>query len=546
MAAPALDPAELLNIPELQVLRLDQLCQSVRYRTLERLGLYAEGRQYEACVFNWDGTRQGYAGEADIQPGWYVPLDRRRPNVRFNLGKLIVGRLTAMALGEESWPQINVPGDADAEDYVQALATAAKLQQRFQEARTKGGGCGTAVLSFGFVDGEPRVRSHDAKHMFPCRWADRDEHVLGAVLKVYSYVRTVWVDSAPKEKLFYFARYWDERTETVWEPIPQELAQTNAWSWRVPSKTIVHDYGECPVYWCQNLEDGDREDGIADIDQLEDTFDRINHLLSATTKGTIANVDPTLVIKDDPGKNQGVIRKGSGQAIYSKGGADYLELKGESVKTAKELAAELAQKCLDTAGVVVGDPEKMGTKAQSSLTLKMLYLPMCNQCDLLRVQYGALIVSVLRGMLRAARKIEGTEPGPTVTTKDGYRLQHKPVVVLPPKIEVEGEGEEKTEREVERVPGESERIELKWPQYFPPALPDIKMAVDAAVAAQGRTISRKTGVAFTAPMFGIVDIDEELAIIDAERAEQAELMGALDSEENVPGISGGQDGGEET
>jgi hypothetical protein len=546
MAAPALSPGELLNIPELRVLRLDQLCLSTRYRQLETLGLYAEGRQHEALQYNWDGTRQGYAGEADIKPGWYVPLKHRRPNVRFNLGKLIVGRLTAMALGEESWPQINVSGDEDAEDYVQALATEAKLQQRLQEARSKGGAAGTAVLSFAFVDGMPRVKSHEAKHMFPLRWADRDEHVLGAVLKVYAYTRTVWVDSAPKEKRFYFARYWDERTETVWDPIPQELAQTNAWSWKVPSRTIVHDYGECPVYWCQNLEDGDREDGISDIDQLPDTFDRINHLLSATTKGTIANVDPTLVIKDDPGKNQGVVHKGEGQAIFSKGGADYLELKGESVKTAKELARELTQFCLETAGVVIGDPEKMGAKAQSSLTLKMLYLPMCNQCDLLRVQYGGLITAVLRGMLRAARKIEGTEPGPVVVTEDGYRLQHKPVVVLPPRIEVEGEGDEKIEKEVPRSPGTSERIELKWPQYFPPALPDIKLAVDAATAAQGRTISRKTGVAFTAPMFGVVDIDEELALIDVEREAQALLMGQLDTDENVPGFKGGQDGGEET
>lgn len=543
MAAPALAPdPTALQMPQLDRLRLDQLCAGERFLALERLDAYADARQYDGLRYNWDGQLMGYAGEADISPGWYIPLDRRRPNVRYNMGKLIRSRLTAMALGEERWPEITVPGDPDAEDYVKALALEAKLQKRMQEARDRGGALGTAVVSFSFLDGKPRVKSHDAKHIFALRWADRDEHVLGAVLKAYRYTRTVWdsVSGSPKQKSFYFARFWDENLEVVWDPIPEEQAKQGNWSKAIRSYAVQHGYGECPVYWAQNQPDSEREDGVSDIEGLGDTFDQVNRLMSATTKGTIANVDPTLVIKDDQSKNSGVVRKGTGSAIYAPGGAEYLELRGESVKTANALADLLIQQALNVAGVVIGDPDKMGVRAQSSLALKMLYLPMCNQCDILRTQYGDLIVGVLRGMLRAARRIGQTAPGPILETSDGRRIQVRPVVVLPQRIEKSEPGSdgETAETMVDRVPGTSDRIELKWAPYFPLSMADIQAMVEAATKAKGQTISQRTAIKFTSTPFGVLDVDKEQAEIDVER-ERAAFQFGLD-DPSAPAVPPGK------
>lgn len=520
-----------LQLPALTSVRLDALCSSLRTQQLEQLGAYADCRQYDTLRYNWDGQLMGYAGEADIGPGYYVPMDRRRPNTRYNLGKLIRARLTAMALGEDRWPEVTVPGDPDAEDYCKALALESKLQQRMQEARDKGGSCGTAVMSFGFVDGKPRVRVHDAKNIYAIRWVDRDEMVLGAVLKSYRYSRTVYDQDSgkPKQVTYYFARYWDENVEVVWDPIPDELARNARWSSVVKSYAVRHGYGECPVYWVQNLPDSEREDGVSDIEGLTDTFDQINRLMSATAKGTIANVDPTLVVKDEQGKNPGIVRKGTGSAIFAPGGAEYLELRGESVKTASALVDLMVHQCLSIAGVVIGDPVKMGVAALSAQALRMLYLPMCNQCDLLRPQYGQLIVSVLRGMLRASRLIGSTAPGPVAVTADGLRIQSKPVVVLPPKItKIEpdpGDPDgETTETVEERTPGTSDRLELKWPPYFQPSMPDILAMVQAATAAKGQTISDRTAVKFTSTPFGVSDIDRELAEIDVEKEKNALLM----------------------
>lgn len=543
-----------LQLPDLSSLRLNALCNSRRTQELGQLAAYADCRQYEGLQYNWDGQLEGYAGEADIGAGYYVAMSKRRPSTRYNLGKLIRARLTAMALGEDRWPEVTVPGDPDAEDYCKALALESKLQQRMQEARDKGGACGTAVVSFAFVDGKPRVNIHDAKSIYPIRWVDRDEKVLGAVLKCYRYPRTVYERESgkPKQVWFYFARYWDEQLEIVWDPISEELAQRGTWSSAVKSYAVQHGSGECPVYWVQNLPDSEREDGVSDIDGLGDQFDQINRLLSATAKGTIANVDPTLVIHDDQGKNNGLVRKGSGSAIFSKGGAEYLELKGESVKAAGEVVRMIVQHCLDIAGVVIGDPQKMGVQAQSAQALKMLYLPMCNQCDLLRSQYGQLIVAVLRGMLRAARRIGQTAPGPVIVTPDGIRVQQKPVVILPPRItKVEpdpGSDSETTEVVEERTPGESDRLELKWPPYFALSMLDVQAMVVAATTAKGQTISQRTAIKFTSTPFGVTDVDKEQAEIDVEKERDALLMASSMGDDQGPpgaGSDSGSDAGEE-
>jgi hypothetical protein len=527
MAQPLAVPGSgdvLLN-PRIFGLRLDMLVSGARFASLDRLDAYATCRQYDHRKYNWDGNLMGYAGEADIAPGWYVPLAHRRPRARFELGKLITRRLTAMALGEDSWPEITVEGDEEAEDFAKALAEEAKLETHLQEARNKGGACGTAVVSFGFLEGEPRVKVHDAKHMYPLRWKDRENHVLGAVLKAYKYNTTVWgLDGKPKLVDFFYARYWDELQEVVWDPIPLELARSGRWATQVANYRVVHGFGECPVYWAQNLPESEQEDGHSDFDGLTDTFDEVNTLLSATTKGTISNVDPTLVIKDDPGVNPGVVRKGTDNAIFSKAGAEYLELKGDAVRAGKEWAEALVRYCLDTAGVVIGDPEKMGAKAQSAQALKMLYLPMCNQADILRVQYGSLIVQLLRGMLRASRLIGNAEPGAVETTADGRLLQHKPTVVLPPRIDRDEEGKPKAP--VPRTPGQSERIQLKWPPYFQPTLTDVNQAVEAVTKAKGQVIGQETAIKFTAGMFGVTDVATEMASIEIERDRAAELAGS--------------------
>jgi len=521
--------------PSLKSTNLSFLCGSGRFQRLDTAESYYRCTQYESRRYTWDGRMRGYGMAADIEPGWYVPMRHRKPSARLDLARLIVRRFTSMVFGSERFPQLVVDGDDDAQDYVRALAKACRLSGKMQELRNKGGAQGSAGASFGFVDGRPRVAIHNAKHITILGWADRYEHRPRAVLESYAYPRTVWdaKTARPKEVTMYFARYWDESVEITWDPIPADVAKEPGWADKVQSATIEHGYGFCPFYWVQNLPDSDDVDGDSDFVGMPDTMDEINELLSATSKGMKANVDPTLVIKADRTQNTGLIRKGSENAIYSPGGADYLELRGDSLRAALELLRELRKEVLDTTGIVLGDPSEIGGKAQSAAALRILYMPMITQADILREQYGAFIVQLMNGMLRAAKQIQGQEPGEAFVTADGQRMQHKPTVLLPQRVETveksdePGEAKEHERIMVDRVPGNIEEITLNWPPYFPNTWADTKSAVEATQAARGSAgaiISRKTATESVAAMFGIADVDDELESIDADRATDMAFM----------------------
>lgn len=521
---------------KLRAISLPHVCEGDRFKALDTLDAYFKNKQYDHLRYDWDGNFCGYSDGAVIAAGFVVAHKLRKPSTTVQSAKLIVTKLTAMLLGEDTFPEFNVPGDSEAEDYLKTLIEESKFQTKWTEARDKGGACGTSCMSFAFIDGKPRVEVHDAKHMQVIAWKDRYEFRPRSILKTYFYIEQEVVDGKPKDVKYYYARLWTEDTETIWDPIPEKVAKEGNWVTGVKSYTARHNYGECPVYWSQNLANSDQVDGLSDYDGLCDNFDQINCLMSSTGKGTIANVDPTLVIKMDPSKNHGAIRKGSENAIYSPGGADYLELKGESIKTATGLTGQILQHCLDVAGVVVGDPEKVSGAAQSAAAMRMLYKPMINQCNKLRPQYGKeLAIPLLLGMLRAARKINGT-PGEIFTTTDGRRVQENSIVILPPKVVVTNSYDEAKKANVEsvetiqRVPGTSEVISLQWPQYFEPTQADVNQAVEAATNARGILISDKTATRYVARPFGVVDVDAEIETLTRETDARAETLLSMESE----------------
>jgi hypothetical protein len=519
-------PPDLGSVEELIGLRLNLLCESERTKRLARLSSYYYGSQYDHLKFDWDGYHRGYE-DADIKPGFEIPMSRRKPAVRVDVPRMIVGRLTAMMLGEEGWPDIRIDGDEDAQDFTDALSRESKLYSKFNELRDRGGSCGTAVSSFSFIDGKPRVAVHDAAYITVLEWADKYEFRPARVLEAYPYEKKVFVDGRPKMETFYHVRYWDQNSETIWEPIPKEEGNSGAW-FNLPKQTVFHNYGDCPVYWCQNRPTSQDEDGYSDYYNLTDDFDGINRLMSATLKGTVANVDPTLVIKEDPSQNPGTIRKGAGNAIFAKGGADYLELKGDSIKTSVELSKRMQQSALDAASVMIADIEYISARAQSAAALRMVYQPMLSQCDILRVQYGSFLIQILTGMLRASKKIIASPPGP-VESVDGRLIQRKPTVSLTPKVKYKET--EDGRREVvgtnPRDPGKLENIRVKWQVYFKPTHQDLQMTVEGITRGIDKVFSQRSAVKYTSNILGVTDVDQELKDIKEDREREIELQEKL-------------------
>lgn len=519
MADTATQPLAMTSIPQAP---LRSLAETDRFRETDRLESYWRMSQDKGKRYDWDGNIDAAQGMV-VKAGWVVPHKMRRPGTRYDMARLIVDRLTSFTFGQDRFPDIRVEGDADAEDYVQALAKEARMPVRMIEARDLGGATGTAVMSFGFRKGKPRVQVHNSKHCTVLSWADYDERRPATVMKAYASPRQVY-DAEQKRmvtKDYWTVWFWSETDEVVWRDIPNEIAATPVWqAW--PKKTVTsHGYGFCPVYWIQNRPCSDDVDGEGDYEGLEETLDQVNRLLSATTKGTIANVDPTLVVKMDPAANTGQVMKGDNNAIFSAGGAEYLELKGTAVQTAERNLERLRNYILDVAGVVMPDPEKLSGAAQSAKALEILYQPMLATCDKLREQYGEHgIKAMLRDMLIVARTFLTAEP---ITMPDGTVVQA--AVILPPKVETTtDEAGVETVTVTERNPGQSDNVSLNWRPYFAPTWKDVVDATTGMKNANGGkpTVSQRTSVAAIAPLVGVSNVDAEMVLIEEEMEQEAQ------------------------
>lgn len=543
----------------LQNQRIVSLASGVRFSHMDGLEAYFKCTQYEGLKYEWDGSMRGVGGDWPVQPG-YKPMRMRKPNARYEAARTIVQRLSQMMWGRQRFPELRITGDRDAEDFVRALAKEARLSAKFRQARKMGGAQGTGVMSFGFIDGKPRVQVHNAKNMHPVAWEDRYELRLSAVLECRRYIVTVRdKQGRPVQKEFYYCRYWDQEREILWDPIPREQAEKQDWyDWK--RKEVRHDYGFCPVYWIQNLPDDDEADGVSDFHGLCDKFDAMNRVLSSAAKGTIANMDPTVVIKDDRAKNQGSIHTGEGQALWSKGGAEMLEIKGDSMRAGLELFNKLRAVALEEAEVVIPEPEKIASQAQSAAAMRMVYQPMLVKCDDLREQWGDMgIVPLLTGMLQASKLIIGRGKGGKVErTEDGRTIQQNPTILLPDRVEYDkpdGDEDDPSALEprlVPRTPGEREDITVVWPPYFPATAVDLEKKVLATSKASGGqpVISERTAVAHLADDFNVADVDAELAEIRANRESkledmltqqesEAELASKFGGDESQPGEPGG-------
>lgn len=489
---------------------LHALAESDRFWMLDRLDRYYQNQQDATKRYDWDGffITSEVEGYSPIAPGWYVPHTQRRPRVRYRLAYVVVSMLTEMALAN---PVICIEGDERAEEAGREYAKLACLAEKMVEVRNYGGAQGTGCASLAVVNGRFVIDVHNPKHVRVTQWADRRAFRPAEVLKAYRFQREEFDPKAARivSKPYWYVQIWDQTREIVWEAIPDDLAARSDWSRIPPTSEIVHGLGFCPFYWVQNVPDSDEEDGAGDYEGSLDKLDEINRLASAVTRGTIRNVDPTLVIRDEDDGRQ--IMKGSGGVIFAKNGADYLELKGLSVDAAGKVIDTLIRWVNDEAGVVSPSEEKLTGAAQSAAAMRILYRRMIAKCDVLRAQYGRMITEIVTDMLRIA----GMFRAQVIDTPDGPVRR-----VLSPDLD----------------PGESEAVAIEWGEYFLPTSNDIKASVDTAKQASGgkSVISRKTAVRFVSQLFGVDDPEGELEEIEEDEEKAAENMRSVFGEPGEP------------
>lgn len=507
--------------------RARNILQSERYLALHWREGYGASRQHDHKVVDFDGnmTPPGPPTAVPLLSSapapFRVPMRQRRPSAPYRLAKLIVESFTALLFGENRWPTLLFPGDEAAQDYAAALVKAEALPMKLLMARGWGGSCGTVGLSWCFHNGRPRVEVHRAKHLFVHEWEDRADLVPAAVSEVYIYpnpevdaergtIVTAW---------YWFHRYWDQKQDIVFAPCPFKKNVEPVW---VPEKVNVHDDGEAHVVWVQNLP-SDEIDGEPDYEGLYENFDDLDVLCSVLTRGTVLNLDPTLVIAADKASMTLAreVKKGSDNSldVGMGGSAEYLELTGSSVEAGLKLFESKKRAALEVAQCILADPNEVAASGLSSVALKVIYAPMMAKTNVLRAQYGEAIKRLVTQQMRVARKRAAEQ-----------------VVILPPKVVPNESDEAAPPTFVERNPGVSENADLHWPPYFSPTPTDQGAVATTMAAATGGKpfLSSQTATEETAKVFGR-DPAEEWRRVKAAHQSEMEMASKAFEDANIGG-----------
>lgn len=515
-----------------------------RYRTLDFKHQFPLCKRHDDKIYDFQGrVRKAGSGYALTQPligssmpSTYVPMDQRRPSHPYRLARLIVRSFTALVFGEGRFPKIT-SDDPETADFCEAIVKAAELQARFAQARNVGGGMGSVLVAWGIHEGAIRVSVHGGKNVVPHTWIDREGLELEHASKLTQTVRVEWDAKAKKNVPRYYIqrRDWTPTADVYFEEVRADDPDAE---WIVDEeRTTFHGDGVPHCVWIRNgSEDDDDEagvDGECDFEGQFEDLDGIDLLASVLSKGTVRNLDPTLVLSMDEiheRKAQGGVAKGSdgGLSVGQGGEAKYLELAGSSATTGLALLDSERGRILEVAQCVIPSSDEMSAAGMSAVAQKLLYAPSIAQCNAHRTAYGGGIVRLLGQILESVRRRgpdndpETGEPVYPIAVNDtGDEEETRFVLDLPPRVVEDPDGGESTK--VERVPGHG-RIWLEWPDYFEKTPADLEAKARSVTAAAGGkpALSQRTAVEIMAREVG-VDPASEWERVRTEAKDAAEL-----------------------
>lgn len=470
---------------------------SPRQQELDRRWGYYKCEQYSARSVSWDGSRVVGRTEHDsialagyVPPGFYIansetlPIQFRKPSTPYHLCKVIVDRFTGLLFGQKRHPKIEVKGDPQTEDFVNAIAEVGRLWPAFGQARTFGGGSGTAAIGFKVINGRPQFEVFDPRWCVP-DFIDRANLVLSALEYKHTFKQEVRDEEGDLVEVdFWYRRVIDTNQDVIFKPVIADPRIKPVWE---PDVVVQHGLGFCPVVWIQNEPCATEVDGEPDclgVYELSEAIDRLN---AQGEKGILANCDPTAVVTTDA--VMGEVRKGSTNALKLPAGgtAVYMEMTGTGVIQAREQAKLYKEMALEIAQCVLENPSA-GT-AKTATEVERSYAAMLARADTFREQYGEMGVKKLINMVLVA----------SVRLQQPRNINGKITrfaIILPTKADG-------TEYRLGKGPYQAS---LNWPPYFEPSMDDAAKAVTTAgLAKQSGLVDQTHATKFIAPFFQIED-----------------------------------------
>lgn len=437
----------------------------------------------------YDQLRYAFAVERN-DAGEYIPLRERRPSVRTNLCRIVVDDSVSLLFGEGNFPAVQLV-DKDQQANLQRLLREAQANSVMLDAATRGS-IGSAAIMLQILRDRVFLKVLDTENLTP-QWDPEAPDTLLSVTEQYKALGSTLaqagytIDPADSGEMFWFRRVWDAENETWYQP--WKVANLRAKPKADAGRSVKHALGFVPIAWIKNLPGGDDIDGAPTL--LPEAIDcqiEVDYQLSQAGRGLKFMSDPTLVLKNDAGEDEGQTIKGAANALVvgEKGDAKLLEINGNGVAAVIDYVKHLREVALEVMHGNRASNEKIAA-AQSGRAMELMNQPLIWLADKLRVSYGEGGLLELAWMvIRASQRVK-------LLFKDGTKA---------------GDFDQA-------------RPTLRWPPWFAPTLADMQSrAATLKALCDAGLMSRETAIKILCAEYDIADAAAEKSLADADMAQR--------------------------
>lgn len=449
--------------------------RTCRSDKIEKLDKYYDGTQYDHLIA-WDTAMQASAD------GDYISVRSRKPRIHYKLAAAMCEKVASLLIGGGRFPQVRIEDDPDTEEFLKLVMKRVAFKSMLIEPLRRQMAAGSVFVRFYFVEGSAKLEHYLSNYCYPTFQPNGElENVR---------IQYVWEDEVDRDSQGNPTKKWYRldlgmMSETLYDtPDYQEAVEPSF----VPVSTVAHNLGYVQGEWFRTAQDKHSPDGYGLFEDVLDFLDELNYSLSQSSQANSYNQDPQTLIKGmDSDEIENLVRSASKAWNLGRDGeASTLDIDMEGVKVAIELRDKMRMHVQDVARVVLMDPEKMATHAESGKALEILHGPLVDLVHELRPMTETHLVNLLLKI--AVTMLQLMQAGVDV----GIEV---PKGWAPASLDVF----------------------LKWPAVFPLTIEDLQKKVAVAAAASaGNFISRETACRYVAEDFGVEDIEEEMAKIAAQ------------------------------
>lgn len=468
-----------------------------RARTIDTLERFRTGKIYDLLQYEFKDEK--------LPGGEYIPLEKRKPSIRYGLPMIIVNDTTSLLFGEGHFPTLDFGKDAAAtraEEVMGDLVKETKLRAIMLDAAVRGS-VGSVAIRFRILKSRVFFDVMSTQHLTP-EWDPEEPDQLIRVTEKYKTTGRELAArgySIPEKMLgekWWFQRRWDRMQEEWFLPWPVSREGVEALMFpaeaRDEVRTKPHGLEFVPIEWVKNLPGGNEADGACTFEPALSNAIEIDYQLSQGGRGLKYASDPTLIIKEPAYQDGGPIHKSAANALVmtNQGDAKLLEMSGSGITTVLDFVRQVRFMSLELCGGSRADPEKLSA-AQSGKAMELMNETLIRLTDKLRTSYGeGAYLNIVRMVLRAAEKYP-------------LKIAGKPIKAgtLP---------------KADAVP-----ITLKWPPWYAPTATDHSaQAMAMKTYRDAGIVSRRTAIKQVQHDFDIEDVDAEIKEIEAEAQAEVE------------------------